>query len=147
MFRAPEAGECRGRFTFTLLLCMTFLSVSCVKARCRRGSVSQEEFRSPQPCKSQFGRASPAAFRGPLASRSSCRFCAFTASCVGMRWNAIARNFYFGLAIGFALLTGSLCSSGISGGCRGPRRWGSGAIATGAQWRALGLPWDFRLEA
>ena len=64
-----------------------------------------------------------------------------------MRWNAIARNFYFGLAIGFALLTGSLCSSGISGGCRGPRRWGSGAIATGAQWRALGLPWDFRLEA
>mmetsp|Transcript_44901 Transcript_44901/g.104925 ORF Transcript_44901/g.104925 Transcript_44901/m.104925 type:complete len:464 (-) Transcript_44901:73-1464(-) len=55
-------------FTFTLLLCMTFLSVSCVKG--------------------------------------------ITSS--------FQRNFYFGLAIGFALLTGSLCSSGISGGCLNP---------------------------
>ena len=29
----------------------------------------------------------------------------------------LARNFYFGLAIGLALLTGSLCSAKISGAC------------------------------
>ena len=28
-----------------------------------------------------------------------------------------ARNFYFGLAIGLALLTGSLCSAKVSGAC------------------------------
>ncbi|CAE7217927.1 glpF6 [Symbiodinium natans] len=55
-------------FTFTLLLCMTFLSVSCVKG--------------------------------------------ITSS--------FQRNFYFGLAIGLAVLAGSLCSASISGGCLNP---------------------------